>query len=1232
MAEAVENSQNKADQGWSYESLGKALKEGRLSEDEATDVFLDLEIKRDFYDMDPDDVGNALDKGKISVEQAQRFLDRTKNPVWWGIKDHMAGIGKGIEKAYENTSDVVSEATGIKPAIQLFELVTGKKSWLKADNDYIDLPEPETGTAKLAQGITQFATVFIPGTQAMKAAQLTRGITKSKYLLQFADKFPKLPAALDSLAVNMSAGIIGDYTAFDPFEGRLADFADEAGFLPEMMDFMTTNPDNPAPVERLKNALEGVMIGGAVDFLLFGLRTLKTLSLKKFKTFDRIAEEAAKNPKTAKAYSEAEQLSKALDEQPDRVEVNGNTVTEQNGNRVMTYSNENTVKNVGEAPGLKVVEPVKAQAKKLGNQKERTKRAFNIFKKVREGATPETEDDLMLRFQEYSDAQELQAHIYDEAEEIIDANRGYESWKATEAKGNHYNRLATITGGTEEGVMERMKTLAGDLQNASGKAMAMYKTLAKWEDEWMAACRKYDPDAEGAEHELIRLLEHAKMMEELQALCYGVRSEFGRGLNMHKINIKKSRFDTAEVLNNPDLTDYIQKNKTKIENMIKVAGNGKRGEGLKMARVWGKGGFMKWLLSYKQAALLWSPVTHSVNIASQTGALTLKMFNRSVAHAMMAATHMDWNYLRPAVGEMAGLQLALKQCFKGNPVKSAGKALKAAYWGDESFKKAFREDPDVGNFWKALGLKEGIIDPGLKVNDHMDASDMAAVEVAVKSKLGRMGSTINAVITTPFNALAGADEVFKTLGTQYEYYSLIYREGLDNGLRGKELDQFFNAQRQSVRGDLFNKALDVGREVTFQDRLGKMSEAINKGLSNNNLGLFTRFMAVPFYKTTVNVAKWALKSSPAALASSSFWKAMKEGGVPAYEMLSRVAMGTALMTAAWHKFEAGKLTGRIPRDQYDNWTNAGVQEYSEYDDKTGKWVSYRRSDPVGLLKAMAADFFMAVEMLEMAQDGVNDVDYNDAMGAFILCFVEPIVNSTWTKNAKDMFDMFANPERSEKSWKKFAVRQAEGLIPGTTGIDWINEAINQVTEGEPYLRQVNSIVDLLWKKVDSSRLLPKRNTIYGTPMKRVNRWATAIRQTEMTDDPVLLETLRVGLNVRAPKDEIRLIPGAPIEVTPEKIDEYMQIYSQYPIKESLEKLINSPGYKRNQSDAEKAKWMRGIIGIYRAAARAEFAKGNQELTDESVQKVRDHADAVRGLRTERNKSAAILKVLETYPD
>lgn len=116
---------------------------------------------------------------------------------------------------------------------------------------------PESVTGRVIEGISQFAAGFIGGGRVLRGW--------------------KTATKAGQIGKAMAQGALADFTAFDGNEARLSNLLAEHApdAIAPMFEVLAANGDDPEIVGRLKNAVEGTILGGAVEVIAGGVRALR---------------------------------------------------------------------------------------------------------------------------------------------------------------------------------------------------------------------------------------------------------------------------------------------------------------------------------------------------------------------------------------------------------------------------------------------------------------------------------------------------------------------------------------------------------------------------------------------------------------------------------------------------------------------------------------------------------------------------------------------------------------------------------------------------------------------------------------------------------------------------------------------------------------------------------------------------------------------------------------------
>jgi len=163
--------------------------------------------------------------------------------------------------------------------------------------------KPEGFAEHLTEGAARFVTGFIGPSKILKGVGLGGNIVKVGLR-------------------GMSAGAVADLTVFDPNEGRLSDMLvefDSPVLNNAVTQYLSTDEDDTEMEGRLKNVLEGMLIGGPLE-ILFGIKAFKKAKKTKdiegkekiYKETGEAINDLKKKKKTKKVLTQIVENNKAI--------------------------------------------------------------------------------------------------------------------------------------------------------------------------------------------------------------------------------------------------------------------------------------------------------------------------------------------------------------------------------------------------------------------------------------------------------------------------------------------------------------------------------------------------------------------------------------------------------------------------------------------------------------------------------------------------------------------------------------------------------------------------------------------------------------------------------------------------------------------------------------------------------------------------------------------------------
>ncbi|WP_392553272.1 hypothetical protein RHO14_05275 [Orbus wheelerorum] len=203
-----------------------------------------------------DSNGYAYINLPVNAQYVDIVFDKQQEYRSWYYDVPLQILG-GVRDAAQSVSDLLWDLSPIKQVIKRdFDVeITNPFQFEK-------VPEAQTVSGALAHGISQFLVGFLPTSKALK--------------------FIKPIKKMGTLTKGMIAGGVADFAVFVPHEERLSNLIQS---FPELQnpitEYLKASPDDSAAEGRLKNALEGLLLGALVEPFVHSLRALKYARIKR---------------------------------------------------------------------------------------------------------------------------------------------------------------------------------------------------------------------------------------------------------------------------------------------------------------------------------------------------------------------------------------------------------------------------------------------------------------------------------------------------------------------------------------------------------------------------------------------------------------------------------------------------------------------------------------------------------------------------------------------------------------------------------------------------------------------------------------------------------------------------------------------------------------------------------------------------------------------------------------
>ena len=315
----------------------------------------------------------------------------------------------------------------------------------------------------------------------------------------------------------------------------------------------------------------------------------------------------------------------------------------------------------------------------------------------------------------------------------------------------------------------------------------------------------------------------------------------------------------------------------------------------------------------------------------------------------------------------------------------------------------------------------------------------------------------------------------------------VYKEMLEAMTRsGKEWDtttrqDFFRRRYDQLwdetRGGISDRAFESAQEATFTVRpeRGSMSEKVEQMVQKHSI----LRLVMPFVRTPVNIVKFAgQRFLPFDLPGvrGVHKKLMKDLQSPdpivAAAARGRQAAGSAMWAMTAMAVVNGRITGRGPKNHQERkiLEQTGWRPYSI--EANGNYYSYQRLDPFATFLGFTADM---VEYTKQQTEGqIEEPETSEqlltAAGAAWAGLSQKFINKTYMTGLKQVMDAIHAPDRFADMFIK---TRAASYVPNVFG------QMVGTLDGDEAIREAYTVFDYINKRspLHASELDPRRNVL-----------------------------------------------------------------------------------------------------------------------------------------------------------
>jgi len=469
--------------------------------------------------------------------------------------------------------------------------------------------------------------------------------------------------------------------------------------------------------------------------------------------------------------------------------------------------------------------------------------------------------------------------------------------------------------------------------------------------------------------------------------------------------------------------------------------------------------------------------------------------------------------------------------------------------------KVFFREAAARTFGLAEGGREGAIAFWKAIKNPDDVP--MAWGAKVEGRPNAMGTgPVGQFVNIPGRFLGAEDRLFQAIGYRQELNTLAMRDGLKEGLGGRELAEHIQQIKNNPPEALKSGAIDAARYQTFTNPTGELATAMSKFANNHPIA---RFM-FPFIKTPTNILKYSIDRTPMGVFAQRYKEAVAKGGPAADLARARLTLSSSMSAGVMGLALDGTITGGGPSDPTERaiWR----ETHQPYSIKIGdEWHSYQRLEPLGTLFGIASDMASAYRRSDVTEEEKANI-----AAQLTVSVAKNLTSKTWLKGLSDTFEMLGDPDRHGRKW-----------INGYLGTV-VPAAVAQVARTEdPYLKDARTALETIQARTPwTNENVADRITVFGEKIMLEGGVgpdiASPIWTSSVKEHPLATEMLRLGKDALVSKPS-RKIKG--IKVEGKDYMEYAMEAGRFSTK-MTSAFINTPGYQ-NLPDHMKAERLKQVF-------------------------------------------------------
>lgn len=989
-------------------------------------------------------------QGQATPVQEQREEEDVEGSFLAKTAEMIPAVGQGILKSVQETGNLALEASnGINKYLTEQGLgsiagETDRELMSFADNPDL-VYQPEYTAGKLTSAVANF---MAPLGALNKTGKGIKAVSK-----------------IGKLAKAGTIGAMVDFAAFDPEEKRLSNLLRENfQFRDPVTEFLATNPKDSRAEGRLKNALEGLGLGLAIDGFMGTVKAYRA---------NRVANNVIKDG--GEVTSKMNQLDLPLEEIPQpKPDADGVAKELSPEDAATNKANTDQV----DAALKTAKEEVKANRPSQQPIEDQLDMGFD-----KEVELKSMSDDELDSFLNTLDEAPIDGKVNRFNLDIIKNSDDMKRLLGAVAKRagdpgylipnevvlqTARKELAAGLGLTEEALLALPE---GSVLNTTNmlQAKAILMGSAEYLGELTELVVKNPSEANKA-----RFAMHLEKFGSIQRAFTEVGTETGRALEIRKtqLNLKgaaaENRYleDVVKIAGGSDQIDDVLEAISGLKGAKRTAALAKASRGLTDGKSAGELARELWI-----HGLLSGPSTQVGNFVTNT-------LNYGMAPLQRAFTELS----------SRGFGNTATSISKGETAAMLSQMTDLGTYGDAF--RLFNKTRKTGKSSFAGGTKIDI-ETGLSSSARgWDPNGFAGKTIDFLSPYIRWGNRY----------LTAADDFAKHLNYQQEVAALAHRKGkraqLAGGLTDEQTRAFIDDAMRNPDKSIKHGAFAATQERTLtkdladvrlpfaDDATVKTSSSGFQVKSQNGLEAMEEFIKkspvlrviAPFTKISMNMTEYALNRTPFAKGLKAD---MVAGGLKRDAALGRIAVGGSAMGLAYKMTTDGFITGGGPSDPAARKTLEASGWQAESIQIGGKSIKLDTLGPIGTLLKIGAKTAEISGAIGRDQEG----DLQDVMMQTMFALAELSTPEFILGSFGDLLDA----TNDEKALERLVSNLAGSVIPsGVKSITKLTDNTKRDTMGDPnaMLPMLDKMLNNLQRSIPGlSSDLPAVRNVFGEPQK-----------------------------------------------------------------------------------------------------------------------------------------------------